>query len=433
MRSFAVLAAGQLFTGAYPFDAGLAMLLLTIWALQRGRTVLAPCFLLLTLGFSPLAFVLLVVTLVALFARSRRVSGRVVVIATALAAASAVELGALLLFPSPQLVYPYGWWRLLAGLAVAGSGAALAFKARGGRSLTSLFLVWGTASVVFYAVPSPVGHNILRASTFVFPLMLLAAVLARFRPRWLAIPAVIGALVATVGPYLSMIPVRSNDALAASSSWWPMIGFLRSHPAAGYRIEVVPTANHWEAYYLPHAGYALARGWYRQLDIADNPALYRPQLTAASYRTWLRGRGVRYVLLPNGPLEAGDAGRESLLLRSGRSGLREVWSGPGGTAYALPHANPILTGPGRVVITKFSVSRIAGRVARPGVYFLRVHYTPYWQIHGGALCLSRGPGGMTELDLTQAGRFSLQALESPGEVVAALFRDKPPSCLRGEA
>src|SRR5579884_1230508 len=34
-RLFAVLLVGQVFTAAYPFDAGLAMLLAAIWALQR--------------------------------------------------------------------------------------------------------------------------------------------------------------------------------------------------------------------------------------------------------------------------------------------------------------------------------------------------------------------------------------------------------------
>ena len=89
--------------------------------------------------------------------------------------------------------------------------------------------MWAAASLVAFAVPSPVGHNVLRASTFVFPLMLLAAGLAGFRPRWLAVPALAGALAATVGPYVSMIPVRSADALAQPSFWRPVLGFLSAH------------------------------------------------------------------------------------------------------------------------------------------------------------------------------------------------------------
>ena len=63
---------------------------------------------------------------------------------------------------------------------------------------------------------------------------------------------------------------------------------------------------------MPHAGLALARGWYRQLDIADNPALYARQLAPADYRAWLRRRAVRFVVLTGvGPAASEETGRES--------------------------------------------------------------------------------------------------------------------------
>ncbi|HEY6834930.1 MAG TPA: hypothetical protein VI142_00525 [Gaiellaceae bacterium] len=420
-RSFAVLATGQLFTGAYPFDAGVAALLATLWALQRGRIVLAAFCTALTFGFSPLAFVFLVLALVALFLRSRRISKRVIVVAAVVVAVACGELGLLAVFGTTGLVLPFRSWQLLAGLAVASSGTALALYGERERTLALLFLVWACASLVAFAVPSPVGHNVLRASTFVFPLVLLAAQLSGFRPRWLVVPTLVGALAATVGPYVSMIPVRSTDPQGTASFWRPMLAFLAVHPAEGYRVEVVPTSNHWEAYYLPRAGYALARGWYRQLDIADNPALYRSPLTPLSYRTWLLQEAVRYVLLPDGALEAGAAQREAALLRSGTSGLREVWRGAAGRIFVLPHADPLLTGPGSVAITAFTSSRIAGSVSKPGVYVLRVHYTPYWQASPRSLCVEPGQEKMTRVILTRPGRFMLRAVESPLALVAALF------------
>src|SRR5207245_668412 len=196
--------------------------LATLWALQRGRIVLALCCTALTFGFSPLAFVFLVLALTALFLRSGRLSKRVIAVAAMVAAATVAEVGLLALFGTSGLVYPFRAWQLLAGLVVAGSGTALALHVRRDRTLALIFLVWGTASLVVFAVPSPVGHNVTRASTFVFPLMLLAAQLSGFRPRWLALPALVGALVATVGPYVSMIPVRSADSLAHASFWRPM-------------------------------------------------------------------------------------------------------------------------------------------------------------------------------------------------------------------
>src|SRR5262249_11760156 len=58
-RAFALLLAGQAFTAAYPYDLGLATLLMTLWAPQRRRAWIAAVCTVLTLGFSPLAFLLL--------------------------------------------------------------------------------------------------------------------------------------------------------------------------------------------------------------------------------------------------------------------------------------------------------------------------------------------------------------------------------------
>jgi hypothetical protein len=316
-RAFAVLLSGQAFTAAYPYDLGLATLLATLWALQRGRGRLAALCTLLTLGFSPLAFLFLALALVALFLHRRRVNRTVIAVGAATLFAGGVQLAFLTELPSPGLVYPYGVWRLLAGLAVAALGVALSLRARGGSALASLFGVWAAASVVVYLVPSPIGHNLVRASVFVFPLMLVTAALAEFRPRWLAIGAAAAALAANVLPYAPMIADRASSAGSQLSFWRPVLAFLDRHRTdAGFRVEVVPTANHWEAYYLPTAGFALARGWYRQLDIADNPTLYAPRLTAPLYRAWLRSHAVRYVVLTDLPPEAIDAPREARLLRS---------------------------------------------------------------------------------------------------------------------
>src|SRR5262249_33770726 len=66
-RAFAVLLAGQVFTAAYPYDLALSTFLATLWALQRKRLRLAVCAIVVTLGLSPLAFILLALSLLALF------------------------------------------------------------------------------------------------------------------------------------------------------------------------------------------------------------------------------------------------------------------------------------------------------------------------------------------------------------------------------
>ncbi|HLY84896.1 MAG TPA: hypothetical protein VKO84_00050 [Gaiellaceae bacterium] len=430
-RLFAVLLTGQVFTGAYPYDIGLASLLATVWALQRRRVWLAAPAAVLTMALSPLAFLFLGLALFALFLRRRSLGRQTLLIAGAVALAAGVELAVLTLLPSPGMVYPYGTWRLLAGLGVSGLGVVLSLRGRGGWPLASIFLVWASASLILDLVPSPVGHNLVRADVFVVPLMLVAAARADFRPRWLATVAIGAALVANIGPYLSMIPDRSSSPDAQPAFWAPVIRYLDRHLTAQFRVEVVPTANHWESYYLPRAGIPLARGWYRQLDMADNRTLYAATLTPADYRAWLRRRGVRFVVLPHLPLEpvgvAVDS-REAQLVSSQRSGLRPVLRLPSATIFELPNPTPLLTGPGPAVVTELQSSRITAYAGKPGTYFLRVHYSPYWSVTRGAVCPLPGPDAMTWLRVARAGRFSIQAAETPGAVLARVFDDDTRQC-----
>lgn len=141
------------------------------------------------------------------------------------------------------------------------------------------------------------GHNLLRPAALVFPLMLLVAVLAGFRPRWLAYPAVAVAFAANVGPYVATVITGSDPAAKA---------YVLAHSSRDFRLEVVPTINHWESFYVPRAGFAIARGWYQQLDCADNPRLNRRGLGSTAYRAWLRSLGLRYVILGNDALAARD-------------------------------------------------------------------------------------------------------------------------------
>ncbi len=201
-------------------------------------------------------------------------------------------------------------------------GTALGLRSRAARPRLSIFVVWTIVTFAGYFVSSPVGHNFLRPSAVVFPLMLLTAKLADYRPRWLAIPALVAAFSVNIFPYATTLIARSDP--AAQASFWSAAARLHSdrHSSPSFRLEVVPTINHWEAYYVPKAGFAIARGWYQQLDVSDNAALYRPRLTAARYRAWLRSVGVRFVVLAHA-VPASESVDEAHLLASGASGLVE--------------------------------------------------------------------------------------------------------------
>ena len=426
-RWYAVVAAAPLFTGDFAYACGFAALLGTIWALQRGRIWLTLAGATLTLGCSPLAFLLLCLTLLVLAPRRGRLDRPILVIGAAVGLLATLQLGVLAIFPSRGLYFPYGLWRLVLGVGVGILATALSLRGSGRRTLARLFAVWTLANIVSYFVPSAVGHNLLRPAALVFPLMLLAALLARWRPLWLVIPAVGAALAANVVPYLTMIPDRSTDNTGTSAYWRPLIDFLKTKPDPGFRVEVVPTADHWETFYLPQAGYSLARGWYTQLDIADNPTLFRP-LSATAYRQWLRAVGVRYVVLPHALLGTSDGLQEVRLLTSGHSGLERVHTDRRFTVYELPSATPILTGPGRPQLTALTHDTISGRVSRPGSYQLRIRYTPYLEADRGTVCLMPSSTGMTTLLARSAGSFALHAIENPGTAIVTLLTQHHHTC-----
>ena len=415
-RIFAVLVAGPLFTGTYSYALGLAALLGSVRALQVGRTWLAVGCAALTLGFSPLAFVLLCLVLAATLLARRKAGRRTLLMAVALLVLVGLELVALVLFPYDG-VYPFHFWALLAALGVGGLGCLLSLQARRGAPLAAFFVLWMLASVGAYAVQTPLGANLVRIQLLVFPLMLIAALLAQMRPRLLVALALAAAFAYNSVPYALMATQRVQSVYRTQTAWQPALAFLRRHANPNFRVEAVPTAEHWEAYYVPAAGFALARGWYRQLDVAQNPLFYQPRLAPAAYRAWLRQLGVRYVLLPAGEIDSLGAQTEATLLASGRSGLKAVYRDALWTIYTLPRPTPILSGPAKARLTFFGHARIAGRTAAPGRYTLRVRYMPYWRVVVGKVCLAPAKNGTSVLVVAKPGRFSLASDEEPGQVL----------------
>jgi hypothetical protein len=425
-RAFSVLAAGPLFTGTYSYALGLAAMLAALRALQAGRAWLGVGFAALTLGFSPLAFIFLCLVLLAVIVSRRRVSVSRLAVGGGLAVLVAAQAASFWLFPS-EGEYPFRGLELVAVLGVSGLGAFLALRARGGSVLAALFALWGLASLVVYLVPEPIGENLTRLRSFVFPVMLLTALLARFRPRLLAAAALSAALAYNVVPYAKAIPERTSRP-ADEAFWAPALSFLQTHGTPNYRVEVVPTYDHWEAYWLPRAGFALARGWYRQLDIAQNPVLYRKPLSARAYRTWLKQMGVRFVLLPQTRLGKKGAEWEAQLLRSRRLGLVEVFRSRDWRIYELPKAVPILTGPGPSWLESHGHERITGWTTRRGTHRLRVRYMPYWEVRRGGICLERAADGMTLLRVRRPGAFTLALDQQPAALVRSALARSGADC-----
>lgn len=407
-RAFALVACGPLFTGTYPYAVGLATALAALLALQRGRAWTAVALAAVTVGLSPLAFLFLCLSCAAAFlARGLRLDRRALLVGGALLVLGLAQ-GALLVLYRHESHYPFFRLGELAALVVlAAACAALAVRGPGGRVLAFLFGLWALAAAIAYVVASPLGENVTRLRGIVLPLALLAAALASWRPRWLTAVALASALAYTLVPYVGAARYRGDTSSAEAAFWEPALAFLAERRSQDYRVEVVPTGDHWESYWVPRAGIPIARGWYRQLDIAENELFYETPLEPEDYRAWLRSLGVRYVLLPETQLGRVGEEREADLLRSGEAGLLEVARAGEVTIYELPDPDPILAGPGAARLIAFEHDRVTGELDAAGAYRLAVRWTPTWRVRAGPVCVREAPDGMTTLVASAPGNFAL--------------------------
>jgi hypothetical protein len=167
--------------------------------------------------------------------------------------------------------------------------------------------------------------------------------------------------------------------------------------------------------YLAEAEIPLARGDFRQSDFPQNALLYG-ELVPAGYLAWLRGLGVRYVVLTKAPSDY-SARDEAALLRSGHSGLRPVFRTRNLTVLEVPHPRPILTGPAPARVLQLTGTRIVVDLPRAGDYRLAVRYSPYWDASGA--CLIRRDDGMTTIAAREPGRLELAFRVHPASALAA--------------
>jgi hypothetical protein len=321
--------------------------------------------------------------------------------ALTLAAFGAVEVVLWRLFPGGR--YPFSIQELGAALIFCVLGAALTWRIERAKPLLWVFLIYLVACVGAYLIPSAVGENVARLRYAAVPVAVLALSLRRWKPLPVCLGALALAVSWNVSPIAGQYVKGLNDPAAKSAYWQPAITYLHRHLTPSYRVEAVDTVGHWEAVYLAEARIPLARGDFRQDDFPQNKVLY-DELGPSAYLRWLRGLGVRYVVLTNAPADYSARG-EAALLRSGRSGLRPVFRSANLEVFAVPDPRSILTGlsPSRVLSMRGTSVHI--RVAAAGVYRLAVRYSPYWHVEGA--CLTRRPDGMTNVAVGQAGPLDL--------------------------
>ena len=280
----------------------------------------------LVLAASPVAFVLLAVILAGVgLARASRGAELALPLCT-LAVATAVELVLLRLFPAGGR-FPFSLPEFAAACVFCGLGIVLTWRVATAGVLRWTYVVYLVACTAAYLVPSGLGENIARLRYAAIPIAILTLSLRRWRPLPLAVLALALAVAWNLTPLAGSFVKTSADPAADPAYWAPAVQFLRDHLSPSYRVEAVDTVGHWPAAYLPAAGIPIARGWFRQDDFPRNGVLYA-KLDRAGYLAWLRSLGVRYVVLPDAPLDY-SAKQEGALISEGRSGLRRrVQVGP---------------------------------------------------------------------------------------------------------
>ena len=302
--------------------------------------------------------------------------------------------------------FPYGLLQLAPSLLFGGVGLIVTRGVPEARLLRGLFWTYLAVCIVAYLVPTAVGSNLERLRYIALPVAFLAAALRGWRPLWLVVPVAVLAGVWNTTPIFSTLARASTDPEASPAYWRPAVSYLRAHLSPSYRVEVVDTAEHWPAAYLPDAGIPIVRGWYRQSDFPQNELLYDSKLG---------GRGVPGVAPPAGrPLRAAHrrAARLQLAPRSRADPLRQVRARAREVApahdglRASPPRRRSSPAPASATVLWLWPQRLVVAVGVPGTYRVRIRWSPYW--HSSSGCVSRSPDGLTRITTRETGLVELR-------------------------
>ena len=285
------------------------------------------------------------------------------------------------------------------------------------RQLRRVLLAYLLAATVIWLLPNAMGGNAVRLGAL-FGGPVLAAVLLSRRPEptvpsWFFAPllalAIAGSLYWQLTASVAQIARSVGDPSTTAAYFEPPTRWLRAQGAAGARIEVPPTANHWESAYLAD-DFDLARGWLRQLDTTREDLFYNEKmLNVASYGAWLRSNAISYVALPDARLDYSAVAERRLILQEPpyltlrfRS---EHWR-----IYEVRDPKPLVAPLGAAAAETRWIGHqgFALDVKRPGDFLVRVNFTPYWSISRGNGCILRR-GDWTVARASRPGVFRVGA------------------------
>jgi hypothetical protein len=212
----------------------------------------------------------------------------------------------------------------------------------------------------------------------------------------------------------------AGDASTRAAYYNGLEDWLRANGGKHARIEVPTTLNTWEAAYLAPE-FQLARGWLGQLDRARNSVFYDDRLTHERYRAWLRHNGVRYVALPDAPLQPA-ARRERRLIHDEPAYLEPRWSTAHWRVYEVADPLPLVRSEyGEARLLSLRPDSFALHVEQPGTFTVLASPSPYWKLSHDDGCVGRD-GRWTTVTVRRPGRVKAEVGFSVGGALRSAAR-----------
>lgn len=420
---FAIATVVNVVVGRVAFAVGLACALLAVWAWQRDWLLPAAMLAFITPLASPVAatFVGIVAAAVFLDALWPRPDVAGAVVTRIRHARPAVLMGVATTVPL-----------LLMTVLVGSDGGTFPF--RGGHFLISvgvLAVTWyavpnrivrigvvltAVASLVLFVVPTPLGGNFVRLAQFIAVPLAVAgaarmATSVTFAVRVIVVAGAFAGTVWTVQHAVVAASVWAGDASTELSFHQPLIDEVLARNADGEplgRLEIPFTANHWETYYIADQ-VPYIRGWERQIDLSRNAVLYDPALTSDEYHDWVHRNGVRWIAIPDAPLDRGGQPEADVLNGSGgRTGrvdwLTLVWQNDQWRLYEVADRRPIVDAP--ATLESQTPDEIVISVVEAATVTVRYRFTSDAVVSGTAT-LSATTDGWMLVSLPARGSYTI--------------------------
>ena len=412
---FGLAAGASLFTGRLPFLFGVAVGLGALLALQRGRPAVAALLAVACSLASPVAGLFLALAALAYEVVARTRSGAVL---AGLAVAAPVLVSAAF----PEGGYQPFTFRSYAAVPIF---CLLLFVVlpRDHRTLRVGAVLYALAATAAYVIDTPMGNNAVRLAE-----LFGGAVVVCFLPwrhelrlrRRLVVALLVALAAWPLYPTVRDVIRNARDESTEASYYEPLLDFLEREGREPGRIEIPFTRAHFEAYEVARQ-WPIARGWQRQLDIERNRLFYGGVLNDLTYATWLSENGVRYVALPDAPLDS-SAREEKELIEEGPSYLKQRWASEHWRVYevTLPHPLVIADDGADIRLTSLRSDEFTLDVREPGEALVRAAWSRYWEPRSG--CVERD-GHWTRVTAVEPGPLRVTQRITPTRLV-----DSGPHC-----